>query len=157
MSPIANSERFKILAKMGYMARGAVYLVIGGLAVLAALGKGGGATDSKGAIIEIMHQPFGKFLLIVLVIGLFGFVLWRMVQSINDTDAHGTSAKGLAVRAGLFISAISHGLLALWTLKVLFGDERCSQDGQQFLTTDIGQIITGFAGLAFVGAGLAHI
>lgn len=157
MNSIVSPQGFQTLAKMGYVARGAVYLVIGGLAVMAALGKGGETTDSKGAIIEIMHQPFGTFLLIVLVIGLFGFVLWRMVQAVKDTDAHGTSAKGIAVRIALFASAISHGLLALWTVKLLLGNENRSQDGEQFLATDLGQIIIGLAGLAFVGTGLAHI
>ena len=157
MNPISNSGRFQTLAKMGYLARGVVYLVIGGLAVMAALGKGGETTDSKGAIVEIMHQPFGTFLLVVLVIGLFGFVIWRLVQAISDTDAHGTSAKGIAVRTGLFASAISHALLAVWTIMLLLGDESRSQNGEQFLTTDLGQVVIGLAGLAFVGTGLAHI
>lgn len=157
MNTISNVGRFQTLAKMGYLARGAVYLVIGGLSVMAAIGKGGETTDSKGAIVEIMHQPFGTFLLIVLVIGLAGFVIWRMIQAINDTDAHGTSAKGIAVRAGLIASAVTHGLLALWTVKLLLGNEDSSQNGEQFLTTDLGQIVIGLAGLAFIGTGLAHI
>jgi len=37
---IATGNNFKALAKMGYLSRGAVYLVIGGLAVLAAVGYG---------------------------------------------------------------------------------------------------------------------
>lgn len=157
MNPIANKDKFKTLAKMGYSARGVVYMVIGGLAVLAALGEGGETTDSKGAIVEIMHQPFGTFLLIILVIGLFGFVIWRIIQGINDADGHGTSAKGLIVRGSLLASAVTHGLLALWTIKVLLGDQKRSQGGEEFLTTDLGQVVIGLAGLVFVGAGLAHI
>lgn len=80
---------------------------------MAALGKGGETTDDKGAIKEIMQQPFGNALLIALVIGLCGFVLWRLIQAIKDTDGHGTSAKGMAIRGGLIASAVSHGLLAL--------------------------------------------
>lgn len=157
MNAIANSDKIKTLAKMGYIARGVVYMVIGGLAVLAALGQGGETTDSKGAILEIMHQPFGTFLLVILVIGLFGFVVWRTIQAINDTDTHGSSAKGLVVRGALLASAVSHGLLALWTLKVLLGDKNKGQGGQQLLESDFGQIIIGLAGIAFVGSGVAHI
>jgi hypothetical protein len=157
MTPITQSEKFKALAKMGYIARGTVYLVIGGLAVLAAIGEGGETTDSKGAIVEIMQQPFGTFLLALLVIGLFGFVVWRLVQAFKDTDGHGTSAKGMAVRGGLFASAIAHGLLALWAVRLLFGDQERSQNGEQLLATDAGPIMLGLAGLAFVGAGLAHM
>ncbi len=157
MNTTGTAHTFKILAKMGYTARGVVYLVIGGLAVLAAIGAGGRTTDTKGAIVEIMRQPFGTILLSLLVVGLVGYVIWRLIQAIRDTDSHGTSAKGLAVRGGLFASAISHGLLALWTVKLLLGDKDNSNEGENFLATDIGQVVIGLVGLAFVGAGLAHI
>ncbi|HSC68385.1 MAG TPA: DUF1206 domain-containing protein [Cellvibrio sp.] len=157
MNSIAHVDKFKALAKMGYIARGVVYMVIGGLALLAAFGKGGETTDSKGAIVEIMHQPFGTFLLLVLVIGLIGFVVWRTIQAVNDTDGHGDSAKGLAIRGALLVSAITHGLLAIWATKVLLGDESRSRQGEKFLSTDMGQWIIGVVGLAFVCAGLAHI
>ena len=157
MNTTIDSTKFKALAKMGYAARGVVYLVIGGLAVLGAVGEGGRTTDSKGAIVEITQHSFGSILLTILVIGLFGYVIWRLVQAIKDTDNHGTSAKGLAVRGGLIASAISHALLAVWALKLLLGDSNESHTGEQYLTTDIGQIVTGLFGIAFVGAGLAHI
>jgi hypothetical protein len=157
MNATVDSTKFKALAKMGYAARGVVYLVIGGLAVLAALGEGGQTTDSKGAIVEITQHSFGSILLTILIIGLFGYVIWRFVQAIKDTDNHGSSAKGLAVRGGLIASAISHAFLAIWALKLLLGDSSESHKGEQYLTTDIGQIITGLFGIAFVGAGLAHI
>ncbi|RYY77307.1 MAG: DUF1206 domain-containing protein [Gammaproteobacteria bacterium] len=142
---------------MGYAARGSVYLVIGGLAILAALGEGGKTTDSKGAIVEILHQPFGTVLLVLLIVGLVGYVLWRLVQSIQDTDSHGTSAKGLVVRAGLMASAVSHGFLALWTLKLLLGRNDTPQNTERFLSTGVGHVFIGLAGIAFVGAGFAHI
>jgi hypothetical protein len=157
MNSSIRSKQFQLWAKMGYLARGAVYLVIGGLAVLAALGRGGETTDSKGAIIEIMDQPYGSFLLIVLIIGLLGFVAWRLIQAIADTDAHGKSPKGIAIRSGLLASAISHGLLALWTAKLLLGDKEGSQSGGQFLSTDLGQLLIVVAGLVFFGTGLAHM
>lgn len=157
MSTLAIPQQFKTLAKMGYFARGAVYLVIGGLALLTAFGQGGQTTDSKGAIQQIMQQPFGEGLLIALIIGLVGFVLWRLIQAIKDTDGHGTSAKGIAIRGGLLASAISHGALAVFAVKVLVGEPSQSQGGETFLSSGTGQILFGLAGLAFLGAGLAHI
>lgn len=157
MNTIVNATHFKTLAKMGYTARGAVYLVIGGLAVMAAIGEGGRTTDSKGAIIEIMRQPFGTSLLVLLIIGLFGYVIWRLIQAIKDPDNHGSSAKGLAVRGGLLASAISHALLALWTIKLLLGSNERTHETERFLATDMGQIVIGIFGISFIAAGLAHI
>ena len=153
---MVDPAKFKAWARMGYAARGVVYLVIGGLAVWGAIGKGGRTTDSKGAILEITQHSFGSVVL-VLIISLFGYVIWRLIQAIKDTDGHGSSAKGLAVRGGLIASAISHTFLALWALKLLLGDQSESHKSEQYLATDLGQVIAGLLGIAFVVAGLAHI
>ena len=165
MEFIATGKNFKTLARMGYGARGVVYLMIGGLALLTAFGEGGKTTDSKGAITEIMQQPFGYVLLTVLIIGLFGYVVWRFTQAVKDTDGHGNDPKGLAVRSGLFISAISHLFLAFWAMTLLFGEQSRSdssgggmqENGRAFLETDIGQMVLGIVGLIVSGVGFAHM
>jgi len=155
---IATGKNFKMLARMGYLSRGAVYLVIGGLALFAAFGSGGGTTNSKGALIKITQQPFGELLLALLIIGLVGYVIWRFVQAVKDTDDHGTSAKGMTIRIALFISGVTHGLLALWALKLLLMNDSSSQsNGSQFLSSTAGMWIFGIAGAAMIGAGIAHI
>lgn len=155
---VAKGKNFKMLARMGYLSRGAVYLVIGGLALLAAFGSGGQTTSSKGAILKITQQPFGELLLALLVIGLVGYVIWRLIQSIKDTDAHGTSAKGMAIRIGLFISAVTHAALALWALKLLLmSDGGSSGGGSQFLSSTSGKWLFTIVGAAMIGAGIAHI
>lgn len=156
MNALNPTYKFKTLAKMGYIARGAVYLVIGGLALLAAIGAGGGTTDSKGAIEEILEQRYGTFLITLLVIGLFGFMIWRLIQALSDADEHGTSAKGLVIRGGLLVSAATHALLGLWAIKLMLGEEQQSQS-RELLASANGQIIIGIVGLAFAAAGLATI
>ena len=56
---MSHSSVAEKLARLGYVARGAVYLIIGGLAFLAAIGSGGRATDSKGALQALLEAPFG--------------------------------------------------------------------------------------------------
>lgn len=164
MTNIATDKHFKTLARLGYSARGVVYLIIGGLALLAAFGEGGKTTDSKGAIMEIMNKPFGNIMLVILIIGLFGYATWRFIQAVKDADSHGKSAKGLAIRSGLFISAITHSLLAIWAIRLLLGSDNNSGSGNQtvengkaFLETDFGQIGLGAVGLIIIGVGFAHI
>lgn len=160
MNTIDLNQKFKAWARLGYSARGVIYLVIGSLALLTAFGeRGGQTTDSKGAIAKILEQPFGDAMMVVLIIGLLGYSSWRLIQSFKDTDGHGSSGKGLAVRSGLFISAVTHILLAVWAFKLLIGNGGGASQGESgsFLTTGLGQIALGIAGVAVIVTGFAHI
>ena len=106
------------LARTGYASRSLVYFIIGLFAILSGLGHSG-ETDSKGALRLLLEQPFGKALVGVLIVGMSGFVMWRLIQSILDTDSHGWSLKGLAVRGGLFASAVTYGVLTVYALSLL--------------------------------------
>ncbi len=104
----------RVLARAGYGARGLIYLIIGGLTVYASF-YGGDAPDSKGAVATLLGNRFGDLVAIALLVGLAGYVTWRFVQSVFDTDDHGLDPKGLAIRGGLLASCVSYGLLAAWT------------------------------------------
>lgn len=105
----------RVLARWGYAARGVVYLLTGGLALLAALGTAE-ETGTRGALRTLMAQDFGPLLLIVIAVGLVSHAAWRLSQSILDADDHGLGWRGLAVRAGLLASGLSYGALALYAL-----------------------------------------
>lgn len=159
MNEIALTPNFRWIARIGYLARGVVYLVIGGLALIAALGRGGQTTGSRGALLEVLEQPFGHVMLVALIIGLFCYSTWRIIQAFKDPDNHGSSPKGLVVRGALFVSAVTHAFLAVWAIPVLIGQGVSAGGGQGegFLTTDLGQVILTAVGVAAIGAGLAHI
>jgi hypothetical protein len=57
----------EIAARLGYAGRGAVYLIVGGLAVLAAIGSGG-PKGQKGALRTVLDQPLGEVLLAVVAL-----------------------------------------------------------------------------------------
>src|SRR5438876_2811495 len=89
------------LARLGYTVKGIVYVVIGWLAVMVAIGHGGKATDQSGAIQTINSLPFGKFLLVVVAIGLLGFALWSFIQALFDTEARAGMPKGLLAASAM--------------------------------------------------------
>ena len=72
---IVNSRAFELLARAGFVARGAVYAIIGLLAFRLAIGQGGKITNQQGAFQTVAHQAFGHLLLVLLAIGLGGYSL----------------------------------------------------------------------------------
>ncbi|MEW5929365.1 MAG: DUF1206 domain-containing protein [Gemmatimonadota bacterium] len=110
------------LARLGYAAKGVVYLIIGGIAARAAFGSGERVQGSQGALRTILEQPFGKFLLGLMALGLAGYALWRLVQAVLDPEHAGSSDKGrMAKRAGYAISGVIHAGLALAALRMATG------------------------------------
>ncbi len=117
----ATSQPVIWLARLGYAVRGIVYLIIGGLAIKLATGYGGKATDQQGALQAIGQQPFGKFLLVVVAIGLVGYALWKLVEAFFDPDGVGKSAKGIVGRIGDVIVGLAYASLALGAISIVTG------------------------------------
>ncbi|SRR6266436_3492288 len=117
----ATSKEMSWLARLGYAVKGVVYLIIGVLAVQLAFGTGGRATDQAGALHTISQQPFGKFLLIVVAIGLIAFALWSFIQALFDTEGEGRSAKGIVARIAYAAVGVSYAFLAFGALGLVTG------------------------------------
>lgn len=116
-----HGRSFEWLARAGYATRGLLYFTIGGLAALAAIGYGGATTDSKGALLELYRQPFGRALLVLSAIGLFGFALFRGYQAIVDPE-HGARGWRAAKRVGWAAIALLHAGLGVFALTLVTGN-----------------------------------
>ncbi len=155
-----NVDRF---AKAGYTARASVYGLVGLFAALISLGQGGVLTDNRGALSELLAQPFGKTLLIVVAIGLLGYAVWRVLQAIRDYDHRGSDAKGLAMRAGFFFGGVAHAALAYTAINLVFRLSRESKQTQEkalvtfLLEKPFGQILVGLVALGIIGFGIGQI
>lgn len=152
----ATSPWFTSLARLGYAAKGLVYLIMGMIALSAALGSGATPTDQKGVFQTIFAQPFGKFLLIIVAIGLVGYALWSLCQGVLDVDGKGTSAKGIVTRIGYSVVGIIYLVLAFAAFKLAMagGGAGSSSDSTtrdftaQLLAKPFGVVLAVLAGLA---------
>src|SRR5665647_2820076 len=86
----ANGRPMGWLARIGLTARGLVYIVIGWLAVLVGLG-GRANIDQRGALTEVLAQPYGAVMLWLLTIGFSAYALWR--RKLPRTGATGEGKK----------------------------------------------------------------
>jgi hypothetical protein len=164
LEDVAKHPWVERMARFGYATKGAVYIVVGALAMKAAFGMGGAATDTRGALQAIEEQPFGKVALVTVAFGLIGYVVWRLLQGIADPDEKGSKLKGVLIRIGYCGSGLVYAGLALTAAKVLIdaGDTDSSTEKQQdwvsrLLTMSYGRWLVGLAGACVLGFGLYQI
>jgi hypothetical protein len=154
------TERF---ARFGIISKGIVYCIIGMLTSMAALGIRGEKANKDDAFKLIYDQPFGKLLLILVAVGLFGYVTWRFFQSVYDIDSKGNDTKAKFVRIGYGFSALLYFAIGLYALKLaLNGPGGSGGDSQQFIVAKIlaypaGEWIIGIAALLTIGNGIRQI
>ena len=110
------------LARAGYAAKGVVYGLVGGLALLAAIGSRGETTGSKGALRSLLDQSFGQVLLAVIAVGLAGYALWCFVRAVFDPERDGNDAKGLGKRAFQFGKGVVHVGLVIAVIGMIRGN-----------------------------------
>ncbi|MEZ4408584.1 MAG: DUF1206 domain-containing protein [Polyangiales bacterium] len=150
------------LARFGIATKGAVYLVLGVLAVMAAAGASGGrVTDRDGAVRTMTDHPLGTVLLVVVAVGMTGYALWRFAQAVFDPNHAGSDLKGLAKRAGCVVSAVVYGSFVVGVVQRLAGEPTTRDGGRTWLDAllrqgGVGAVAVGLAGAVVVGVSISH-
>jgi uncharacterized protein DUF1206 len=155
---LARTPAFEWFSRAGFVARAAIYLIIGVLALELALGVGGKATNQQGALDTIARQPFGKVLLILVAIGLAGYATWRLIRAALGHGPEGSDS-GMERVAALASGIIYAGLCAI-AIEILLGSRGGSGSGQTHKTAGgvlgwpAGTWLVGLAGVILIGVGL---
>ena len=158
---VANPQ-LEFLERLGYVVRGALYAVMGFLALRIALAQPGGkATDMSGSLIWLVGNPFGKLVLVVTIVGLVAYSLWGFVRAIYDPLHRGRDARGITARIGFVTSALSYLAIAFFALQILAGQGSASNDSTQktvstLLTNPAGAAITVLLGAIAIVIGIGQ-
>jgi hypothetical protein len=158
----ASNPQLEFLERVGYVARGVLYVVMGLLALAIALSIGGGqATDLSGSLVFLIGNPFGKVVLIAMIVGLAAYSLWGFIRAIFDPLHRGRDASGVMARLGFVSSAVSYAAIGLFALQILAGAGATSGDSTQKTVTSIlahpfGGWLTIVIGLVAVGVGIGQ-
>lgn len=147
------------IARFGHVTKGALYLIVGVLAITAAFGAGGRTTDPKGAFRDIFSLPGGSVLLGATAAGLFGYALWRFLQALLNPDCQPADLRGGVTRAGYAISGVAHAALGVSAVQLLRGLRVESGETAPkvwtaaLLTQPFGPWLVGIAGATCVAVG----
>lgn len=152
----AAHPTLELLERLGYVARGVLYAVMGALALGLALGVGGLATDQSGSLVFLTSGPLGKLMLLGVAVGLAAYAIWGFVRAIFDPLNRGQDARGILDRLGFVWSGISYAALAVFAFQLFAGSGQiAARDSTQ---TTIARILAYPAGeWAAVAIGLVAI
>ena len=145
------------LARFGCATKGLVYFTIGLLALRLAFGISSQTTNSKGALKFISAQPFGKFALVIVAIGLSCYTLWRLFEAINPYSFQFTRSQ-IIERLSFLFSGLSYGGLAFCATKIILNlgvdySDKVTDWTAILMSQPFGQLFVGIAGLIIVGVG----
>jgi hypothetical protein len=156
----SDSPAARALARAGLTARGVLYILIGLVAILVALGQTSQEADQQGALQLLAGQPYGLVSLWLLGIGFAGYALWRLSEAAFGVTGEGN---GAGARLKSLVRALIYAFFAYLTFKIIAGPGTGSQTKkQQDLTATVmhhpgGQWLVGIVGLAIVIAGLVLV
>jgi fumarate reductase subunit D len=158
----AANPLLELLERLGYAVRGALYAVMGLLALGIAVSVGPGqTTDLSGSLVFLTGNPFSKVVLIVAAVGLSAYSLWGFTRAIYDPLHRGSDASGYGARLGFLTSALSYAAIVILAVELLAGSGAPSGDSTQktiasVLTHPAGGALTILIGLIAIGIGLGQ-
>lgn len=153
---------YEALARVGLVAKGLSYGLVGVLAVGVAAGIGGAATSRQGALKQLAGSSFGAVLLVLLALGFGAYALWRFVQAAATSERD--TRKKWGKRAGYVGRGAVYASLAFSAAKILAGagggqsqDAKAHKTTATVLSWPAGTWLVGIAGAAIVGVGLWNL
>jgi hypothetical protein len=165
----AGTGWYAALARVGLVAKGISFGIVGVLAVELAFGGSGEATSRQGALQELAHHSFGSVLLILLAAGFSAYALWRFVQAFAERKDAGedetkAAAKKWGKRAGYVGRGLIYAGLTASTVKILVGsggnesqNRNAHRTASTLLSLPAGPVLVGAAGAAILGVALWNV
>jgi RNase P/RNase MRP subunit POP5 len=155
----SRSPAAHFLARAGLTARGVIYILVGWVAALVALGHSSREADQQGALQLLAGKSYGLVSLWLLGIGFAAYALWRLSEAAfgvtGDQPGAGPRLKSLA-------RAIIYAGISYLTFTVIAGTDRSQSGRQQDITATAmqhttGRVLVGVAGLVVVACGIVLV
>lgn len=151
---LAGAKPLGWLARIGLVARGVVYLIVGVLALELAFGiEDGKAANQQDALKAIAEQSFGRILLVLVALGLFGYALWRLVRA---AVGHGAEQRDSGLdRLAALGSGVAYGILCVTAIEIVARSNSSSGTPKEatggVLSWSGGTVLVAIAGAVLIG------
>jgi hypothetical protein len=153
----ANSGALNKAARVGFLAKGLVYALIGVLAFQIALGDSEQA-DQKGAMQSVAEQPGGSVVLWLMVIGFTGYALWRFAEAAWGRRDEMDEKKRTVKRIGSAANGLVYLAFAVLAFKTVTSSSSSGSSGQSMTAKVLGwpggQALVVIAGLVIIAIGI---
>jgi len=152
----SRRDWMEVLGRVGLVAKGVSYALVGALAIGVALDAGGDTTSREGALHTLAGNAFGTIVLVLLALGFAAYALWRVLQAIRCDE--------WPKRLGYLGRAAIYGSLAYSAARIVAGagggesqNEKAHKTTATVLSWPAGQWLVGAGALVVIGVGLWNL
>jgi hypothetical protein len=143
--------------RLGLVAQGFSFALVGVLAIAVAAGVRGETESREGALETLSRTPVGAVALVLLAAGFAGYAAWRLAEAFLDRGGDGSDAAGLGKRAAAAGKAAIYIGLTVVSISILVeGRDGGGGGSEDQATAGVldwpgGRLIVGAVALAIVG------
>ncbi len=153
----ANSPWLNRLARLGFVAKGLVYALIGILTLQVAFGDSE-RTDQKGALQSIAEKPGGSIVLWLMALGFLAYAGWRFSEAAWGRQDETDDKKRTAKRLGSAANGLVYLFFAVLAVKTVTSSSSSSSGADvtaKVLEWPGGQALVVLAGLVIIAIAIA--
>jgi hypothetical protein len=157
-SRAADSKPLEYLTRGGFVCYGVIHLLFAWVTLQLAFGNSSQESDQSGAFRSLASQPFGKTLVIIVVVGMVALALWQAFAAIlGESGQEGKQAVAERVISG--IRTIVYLSFAWAGVRVVTGASSSQSSSQKsgasmMMDHTGGRWLVGLVGLVVIGVGV---
>lgn len=152
---LSGESRFQLLTRLGFAARGLLYILIAALVILA------GRTEDLTGAMEYLGKGVGKLLLVILAVGMAVYGLWRLCDAAFGIESGRHHWRAWRKRIASASSGIIYSYLAWKAVRLLFSERVAANEAQQHVSEALkqpgGELALLVAAGILLGTGVAQV
>lgn len=158
----ASNAFFDRAVRIGFLGKGLVAAVVGGVALRLAVGEPASLVGPEGALLQFVGHPLGRVTLAFLALSLWAHAAWKLAQAVVDPEQKGRGVTASAERIAFGFAALGYAALGVAAARLSLGGMPGSAGGLDELAAGVlgatlGRWLLGAAGAVVLVMGLLQV